>query len=115
MSIEVSKTDLATRQAAFGSAASGSAGVATATQQAESPSEQEVGAAVRQLTAHLNAKLASPEFSVDYLSGLGVVTVKSADTGTVVFQVPDVEAVRLARLIRDGSSIGELGFMDAKA
>ncbi len=57
----------------------------------------------------------NPDFSLDYLSGLSVVTVRSNRTGEVVFQLPDTRAVELARLIKDGSSLASVGLLNFTA
>jgi uncharacterized FlaG/YvyC family protein len=59
--------------------------------------------AATQIQSYLSGHTDPPQFSVDYLSGLGVMTVRAADSGEVVFQIPDVQAVHLAQLIRNGS------------
>lgn len=67
---------------------------------------QAMAKAVQDLQSHFSRM--NPEFAVDYLSGLGIVRMRVASTGEVVFQVPDREAVQLARLIRNGASLGSL-------
>ena len=57
----------------------------------------------------------NPDFSLDYLSGLSVVTVRSDRTGEVVFQLPDTRALELARLIKDGSSLASVGLLNFTA
>ena len=73
-----------------------------------------VNAAVQQLqTAISNGP--NPDFKLDYLSGLSVVTVRSTITGEVVFQLPDTRALELARMIKDGASVGSLGLLSTEA
>lgn len=81
---------------------------------AEKVSEDQVVSAVQQLQSAITA---SPNYdlSLDYLSGLSVVKVRSISTGEVVFQLPDVRAVELARLLKDGASVASLGLLDTKA
>jgi uncharacterized FlaG/YvyC family protein len=79
---------------------------------AVSPSAVE--AAVKQIQAAINTG-PNPAFTLDYLSGLSVVTVRSNQTGEVVFQLPDSRAVELARLIKEGTSLGSLGLLHTKA
>src|SRR5882757_9251022 len=55
----------------------------------------EVSAAVQQLQAAISQS-PNPDFKLDYLSGLSVVTVRSSITGEVVFQLPDTRALELA-------------------
>ncbi len=74
----------------------------------------QVAAAVEQLRSHLGAKHGNAEFTVDYLSGLDVVTVRAPNSGDVIFQVPSTVAVNLARLIKEGASLSSLGLLDAK-
>ena len=75
----------------------------------------DISAAVQAINAHLLAQQTEPKMSVDYLSGLDVLAFKSQSTGDVLFQVPSVDAVRLARLIGEGASLSSLGLMDATA
>ncbi len=74
----------------------------------------EVVAAVQQLQAAIS-KGPNPDFKLDYLSGLSVVTVRSNLTGEVVFQLPDMRALELARLIKEGASVGSLGLLNTTA
>jgi uncharacterized FlaG/YvyC family protein len=74
----------------------------------------DVNAAVTQLqTAISNGP--NPDFKLDYLSGLSVVTVRSTITGQVVFQLPDTRALQLARMIKDGASVGSVGLFTTTA
>jgi uncharacterized FlaG/YvyC family protein len=74
----------------------------------------EVDAAVTQLqTAISNGP--NPDFKLDYLSGLSVVTVRSTITGQVVFQLPDTRALQLARMIKEGASVGSVGLFTTTA
>lgn len=75
---------------------------------ATGPSGADVAAAVQQLQSAI-ARGPNPDFTVDYLSGLSVVTVRSNQTGEVMFQIPDARAVDLARLIKEGTSLASLG------
>ncbi|MGE0115383.1 MAG: flagellar protein FlaG [Steroidobacteraceae bacterium] len=77
-------------------------------------SSGEVTAAIQQLQTAIN-KGPNPDFKLDYLSGLSVVTVRSTITGEVVFQLPDTRALELARMIKDGASVGSLGLLNTKA
>lgn len=79
-------------------AQSGTVGAAAAT-----VDEQQVVSAVRKLQSHFASRSAPPELSIDYLSGLSVVTVRAAATGELLYQLPGSDAVRLARLIADGA------------
>lgn len=80
----------------------------------ESVTPMQVAAAVEQLRSHLDTKHGNAEFTVDYLSGLDVVTVRAPNSGDVIFQVPSTVAVNLARLIKEGASLSSLGLLDAK-
>jgi flagellar protein FlaG len=71
-----------------------------------------VAAAVAQIQQHLDSLSASSQFSVDYLSGLDVVTVRDTNTGEVIRQIPSAEAVRLAQLLRKGDLSGPTAFLD---
>lgn len=94
-----------------------SASTAAAAQRAQSANqevdEQEVVTAARDLQTYFSNM--SPKFTVDYLSGLSVVQMRAASTGEVVFQIPNTQAVRLARLVRDGASLGSLPFVETEA
>jgi hypothetical protein len=72
----------------------------------------DVQAAVQQ-TAISNGP--NPDFKLDYLSGLSVVTVRSTITGQVVYQLPDTRALQLARMIKDGASVGSVGLFSTTA
>ncbi|MGC3979882.1 MAG: flagellar protein FlaG [Steroidobacteraceae bacterium] len=98
--------------ASVSSAASKNSLASTSTSQVVQP--HEVQAAVQKLQAHFASRNTPPELSVDYLSGLSVVTVRTADTGEVLYQLPDVDAVRLARLIADGAPDSQ-GVLDISA
>ena len=74
----------------------------------------ELQAAIGQIKTHF-AQQSPPQFSLDYLSGLNVMTIKAADTGEVLLQLPDVAALRLARLIKDGGSLESMGLLDTQA
>lgn len=77
------------------------------------PSTDEVGAAVKALQAAIDSG-PNPSFTLDYLSGLSVVTVRSNVTGEVVYQLPDTRAVELARLIKDGNTLSSLGLLNTE-
>ena len=74
----------------------------------------DVTAAVQQLQAAISTG-PNPDFKLDYLSGLSVVTVRSTITGEVVFQLPDMRALELARMIKDGASVGSVGLFSTIA
>ena len=76
--------------------------------------ESAINAAIGQLqTAISNGP--NPDFKLDYLSGLSVVTVRSTITGQVMYQLPDTRALELARMIKDGVSVGSLGLFSTIA
>lgn len=79
--------------------------------EASSLSEQDVADAARQLQSHLNGAGKSAQFTVDYLSGLAVVTVRDSESGNVIRQIPNAEAVRLARLLGAGEQGPAAGAM----
>jgi flagellar protein FlaG len=72
---------------------------------------QALKSAAAQIQSYLSGHTDPPQFSVDYLSGLGVMTVRAAESGEVVFQIPDAQAVHLAQLIRNGSPPSVRGIM----
>jgi uncharacterized FlaG/YvyC family protein len=82
------------------------------------PNSVDAGAitdAVQQIQAHLAALTDPPQFKVDYLSGLDVMTLRAASTGEVVFQIPGPVVVRLAQLIKEGVPMDSFGVLNAKA
>jgi uncharacterized FlaG/YvyC family protein len=90
----------------------------TSTVDAAPNNSVDVGAitdAVQQIQAHLAALTDPPQFNVDYLSGLNVMTLRAASTGEVVFQIPGPVVVRLAQLIKEGVPMDSFGVLNAKA
>ena len=79
-----------------------------------SHSPDKIAVAVKQLQDAISSG-PDPTIKLDYLSGLSVVTVRSITSGEVLFQLPDTRALELARLIKDGASLGSLGLIDTKA
>ena len=79
-----------------------------------SPSPDKIAVAVKQLQDAISGG-PDPKIKLDYLSGLSVVTVRSITSGEVLFQLPDTRALELARLIKDGASLGSLGLIDINA
>jgi hypothetical protein len=82
---------------------------------------EQAGAAVNQPTAsdaariiqdHLSGGTDPPQYSVDYLSGLGVMTVRSASDGQVIFQIPGPTAIHLAQLLKEGAPVESFGLLD---
>lgn len=71
-----------------------------------------MNSAAQALQQHLSGQTNPPQFTVDYLSGLDVMTVR-ASNGEVVFQLPGPNALRLAQLLKDGVSIESFGIVDA--
>ena len=104
MTIEISRlTSLTnlfvpTAGKAFRTQASTSAG-SQADTAADAKAMQEAAAVIQD---YLSGPVQPPSFNVDYLSGLNVMTVRSANNGEVVFQMPGPAAVRLAQLIKEG-------------
>lgn len=90
--------------------------IATATNDASRNAAEmdaaQVQEAASQLNSYLAARSSPPEFSIDYLSGLSVVTVRSVSTGETLYQLPGSEAVRLARLLKEGGSLDSFGALD---
>lgn len=103
--------------AAAKTAALGESPVASQGQPLQAPDALSAGAvtdAVATLQSALNSG-PNPQFDLDYLSGLSVVTVRSKVSGEVVFQLPDRRAVELARLVKQGDSAASLGLLDITA
>lgn len=71
--------------------------------------------AAQQIQGHLSGVTDPPQFKVDYLSGLDVMTVRAASTGEVVFQIPGNTAVQLAQLIKEGAPVDSLGVLNTTA
>lgn len=71
--------------------------------------------AAQQIQSYLSGQTDPPAFSVDYLSGLQVMTVRSASSGDVLFQLPNADALRLAQLLKDGVPVDTIGIVDANA
>jgi flagellar protein FlaG len=88
--------------------------VADSTSKATGPGAASIGiaAAVARLQQHLDSLRENSQFSVDYLSGLDVVTVRDTNTGEVIRQIPSAEAVRLAQLLRKGDLSGPTAFLN---
>ena len=61
-----------------------------------------VKAAARQIESWLQSTGRSVEFQVNSVSGQTVVTVRSADTGEVIRQIPSEETLRLAEWLSNG-------------
>jgi uncharacterized FlaG/YvyC family protein len=87
----------------------------TAATQLDAGEPASVPQAFAQIEAHLTSLTTPPTFRVDYLSGLDVMTVRAASTGEVVFQIPDIKAVHLARLIKETGSLDSLALLDTQA
>lgn len=79
------------------------------------PTDSDLQQAAQQIQSYLSGQTDPPQYVVDYLSGLQVMTVRSASNGEVVFQLPDADALRLAQMLREGSSVGTVGIVDAQA
>lgn len=71
--------------------------------------------AAQQIQSHLSGLTNPPQFKVDYLSGLDVMTVRAASTGEVVLQIPGNTAVQLAQLIKEGAPVDSLGVLNTTA
>jgi flagellar protein FlaG len=66
----------------------------------ETRTVQETTAAVaQQLETYLRSVGRSVQFSIDEQSGETVVSVRDADTGEVIRQIPSAEALRLAQAL----------------
>jgi len=89
-------------------------GGSTLRAQSLSPADAQTGAtndsstmksAASVIQDYLSAHVQPPTFNVDYLSGVNVMIVRSADNGEVVMQMPGPAALRLAQLIKEGSPL----------
>jgi len=82
---------------------------------ASSPSVTELQDAAAQLQNHLNLTASGAEqFSVDYLSGLGVMTIRDATTGSVIRQIPSANALELARVLTRTGALPKGALVDLK-
>ncbi|MES1191732.1 MAG: flagellar protein FlaG [Steroidobacter sp.] len=79
------------------------------------PSESDLQAAAQQIQGYLSGHTDPPQYAVDYLSGLQVMTVRNASSGEVVFQLPNSEALRLAQLLHEGAAVNTVGIVNAEA
>ncbi|MES1195855.1 MAG: hypothetical protein ABUL58_02820 [Steroidobacter sp.] len=79
------------------------------------PSEGNLQAAAQQIQGYLSQHTDPPQYVVDYLSGMQVMTVRSASSGEVVFQLPNADALRLAQLLHEGAPVNTAGIVDAEA
>jgi|GEM_PF-2096382 len=112
---KVSESPAAIAVATLAPAPASAAIPVAATASAAAPvNTDEVKAAVAQLQAAISNG-PNPDFKLDYLSGLSVVTVRSTLTGEVVYQLPDSRALDLARMIKGGASVGSIGLFKAIA
>lgn len=71
--------------------------------------------AAQTIQSHLSGRTDPPQFKVDYLSGLDVMTVRAAANGEVVFQIPGPAAIRLAQLLKEGAPVESFGLLDKTA
>lgn len=78
-------------------------------------SDGNLQAAAQQIQGYLSQHMDPPQYVVDYLSGMQVMTVRSATNGEVVFQLPNADALRLAQLLHEGSPVNTAGIVDAEA
>ncbi len=78
-------------------------------------SESNLQQAAQQIQDYLSGHTDPPQYVVDYLSGLQVMTVRSATNGQVVFQLPNSDALRLAQLLHEGSPVKTAGLVDTQA
>ena len=79
------------------------------------PTESNLQAAAQQIQGYLSQHTDPPQYTVDYLSGMQVMTVRSASNGEVVFQLPNADALRLAQLLHEGSPVNTAGIVNAEA
>ena len=71
--------------------------------------------AAQTIQSHLSGRTDPPQFRVDYLSGLDVMTVRAANSGDVIFQLPGPAAVRLAQLLKEGAPVESFGIVNQTA
>jgi len=88
-----------------------------ATSQAEQTASVSVDSATmndaaKAIQSHLSGFTNPPQFNVDYLSGVDVMTVRSSSSGEVVMQLPGPAALRLAQLLKEGTSVESIGLLD---
>lgn len=72
-------------------------------QPARQPSPREIDAAVKQVNAHLASVNRVLELRVDPATGLTIATIRNAQTGAVLQQMPGVNIMHLAQMLADWS------------
>lgn len=68
-------------------------------QSVRQPSAQEIQAAVRQVNVHLATVNRVLELHVDASTGLTIATIRNAQTGAVLQQIPSTDSVHLAQML----------------
>lgn len=81
------------------SAGSAPAAQSGSRQSAPRPSQQEIQAAVRQVNVHLATVNRVLELHVDAATGLTIATIRNAQTGAVLQQIPSTDSVHLAQML----------------
>ncbi|HET9391211.1 MAG TPA: flagellar protein FlaG [Steroidobacteraceae bacterium] len=66
---------------------------------APQPSPQEIQAAVREINVHLATVNRVLELHVDAATGLTIATIRNAQTGAVLQQIPSTDSVHLAQML----------------
>jgi uncharacterized FlaG/YvyC family protein len=94
------------RAAPAGATAKGASGGVSAAaaqqpgrQPARQPSSQELQAAVKQVNLHLATVNRVLELHVDAATGLTIATIRNAQTGAVLQQIPSSDSVHLAQML----------------
>ncbi|MGH8139245.1 MAG: flagellar protein FlaG [Steroidobacteraceae bacterium] len=67
------------------------------------PSTQEVQAAIKQINEHLASVNRVLDFRVDAATGLTIATIRNAQTGAILQQIPGTDMMHLAQMLADWS------------
>lgn len=65
------------------------------------PSEQEIQAAIKQINEHLASVNRVLDFRVDAATGLTIATIRNAQTGAILQQIPGTDMMHLAQMLAD--------------
>lgn len=74
----------------------------------------EVSVAASQLQDALDSEPGTA-LTVDYQSGQMITTMRSKVSGQILFQLPNVRVIELARRLSEGDSLASLGLLDTRA
>lgn len=114
-SVPVASVERAPRQvAAVAAPEAEPARVATSAAAAAPPSARELEAATEQIERFVRSSGRSLQFRVDDDSGRVVVSVRDADTGDLIRQIPSEAALRIARALDRGEATPDRFLIEEK-